>query len=62
MSEKIYAHENVLRMRNCRRKLSKIYFQKTQRKHVCNPNNRDFNRDWMILQTIAYKLLKDSSF
>ena len=25
--------------------LSKIYFQKTQRKHVYNPNNCDFNRN-----------------
>ena len=32
MSEKIYAHENVLRMRNCRRKFIKDLLPKNSEK------------------------------
>ena len=40
-----YRREKILRTRNCRRDFIKIYFLKNAKK-ICNPNNRDLNRDW----------------
>ena len=42
MYEKFYAHEIAAVY------LSKIYFLKNAKK-TCKPNNRDLNRDWVMV-------------
>ena len=49
MYEKFYVHQKILKHEIAAVNLLKNYFLKDAKK-ICKPNNRDLNRDWIILK------------